>query len=144
LSVFAEDHIFSIPLVQNLVNSINCLFAQTVFEKQLTEAQKSLRRVVSIAVISGIPMPCHLAGISYLDGLRTAVLSANLLQAQRDYFGAHMSERIDQPRGDGFIPTGLVKEEKRPQQPIKISCENCTFPLPATDQLALPLNYRIS
>ena len=47
-------------------------------------------------------MPCHSAALNYFDGLRTASLPANLLQAQRDYFGAHMYERTDHPRGEWF------------------------------------------
>jgi 6-phosphogluconate dehydrogenase len=47
-------------------------------------------------------MPCHAAAVSYFDGLRTARLPANLLQAQRDYFGAHTYERLDAPRGRWF------------------------------------------
>ncbi len=72
------------------------------FIETVTEIQGSLRRVVQTAVMAGIPMPCHGAGINYFDGLRTASLPANLLQAQRDYFGAHMYERVDKPRGEWF------------------------------------------
>jgi 6-phosphogluconate dehydrogenase len=50
----------------------------------------------------GIPIPCHSAALAYFDGYRSAQLPANLLQAQRDYFGAHNYERIDQPRGEMF------------------------------------------
>jgi 6-phosphogluconate dehydrogenase len=51
---------------------------------------------------SGIPLPCHGSALNYYDGLRTAELPANLLQAQRDYFGAHMYEKVDTPRGKWF------------------------------------------
>ncbi len=72
------------------------------FNTTVTDAQASLRRVIAAAVMAGVPMPCHSAGINYLDGLRTAYLPANLLQAQRDYFGAHMYERVDKARGEWF------------------------------------------
>jgi 6-phosphogluconate dehydrogenase len=72
------------------------------FKEKAAETQGSLRRVVSTAVLAGVPLPCHAGGINYFDGLRTARLPANLLQAQRDYFGAHMYERIDHPRGKWF------------------------------------------
>lgn len=72
------------------------------FRDRVTALQGSLRRVVSTAVLAGVPMPCHAGGINYFDGLRTASLPANLLQAQRDYFGAHMYERVDHPRGEWF------------------------------------------
>jgi 6-phosphogluconate dehydrogenase len=50
----------------------------------------------------GIPMPAISAALAYFDGYRSARLPANLLQAQRDYFGAHTYERIDKPRGEFF------------------------------------------
>ena len=54
------------------------------------------------AVQLGIPVPCLSAALAYFDGYRTERLPANLLQAQRDYFGAHTYERVDQPRGEFF------------------------------------------
>ncbi|WP_136799421.1 decarboxylating NADP(+)-dependent phosphogluconate dehydrogenase [Desulfosediminicola ganghwensis] len=72
------------------------------FKEQLVGSQMSLRRVVATALMAGIPMPCHSAAINYFDGLRTQRLPANLLQAQRDYFGAHTYERVDKPRGEWF------------------------------------------
>lgn len=72
------------------------------FQEKIIEAQASLRRVVTAAVAAGIPVPCHASALSYYDGLRTTSLPANLLQAQRDYFGAHMYERVDAPRGEWF------------------------------------------
>jgi 6-phosphogluconate dehydrogenase len=79
----------------------NLLFADS-FRKQLANHEGELRRVISEAVLAGIPMPCHSAALAYYDGLRCEALPANLLQAQRDYFGAHMYERTDQPRGKWF------------------------------------------
>ena len=52
--------------------------------------------------MAGISVPCLSSALAYYDGLRCGRLSANLLQAQRDYFGAHTYERIDRPRGEFF------------------------------------------
>ncbi len=60
------------------------------------------RNVVALAVKSGVPVPAMSGALSYFDGYTTAALPANLLQAQRDYFGAHTYERIDTPRGQFF------------------------------------------
>ena len=60
------------------------------------------RDVVSAAVQAGISIPCFSAALAYFDGYTTEKLPANLLQAQRDYFGAHTYERIDAPRGAFF------------------------------------------
>jgi len=73
------------------------------FFKQAAEtAQAGWRRVAATAVRLGIPMPAISAALAYYDGYRSARLPANLLQAQRDYFGAHTYERIDRPRGEFF------------------------------------------
>ncbi len=68
----------------------------------MSQAQPGWRRVVSIAVQSGIPAPAFSSALSYYDGYRCGRLPANLLQAQRDYFGAHTYERTDRPRGEFF------------------------------------------
>ncbi|NLD26962.1 MAG: decarboxylating NADP(+)-dependent phosphogluconate dehydrogenase [Acholeplasmataceae bacterium] len=60
----------------------------------------SWRRVVTTAVMNGVPTPALSAGLNYFDGYKTEKLPANLLQAQRDYFGAHTYERVDRPRGE--------------------------------------------
>jgi 6-phosphogluconate dehydrogenase len=78
------------------------LLLDTVFKAKISDAQLSLRRVVTAGVAAGVPLPCHGSALNYYDGLRTAALPANLLQAQRDYFGAHMYERVDAPRGQWF------------------------------------------
>jgi 6-phosphogluconate dehydrogenase len=57
--------------------------------------QDDLRRIVDFAVMSGLPIPCLMASLAYFDGYRSAWLPANLIQAQRDYFGAHTYERVD-------------------------------------------------
>jgi 6-phosphogluconate dehydrogenase len=78
------------------------LLLDQFFEKAVENAQASWRRVVASAVTLGIPMPAIGAALAYYDGYRTARLPANLLQAQRDYFGAHTYERIDKERGEFF------------------------------------------
>ena len=72
------------------------------FREKLSEGQAGWRRVVSSALMHGIPVPSLSAGLNYYDGYRCASLPANLLQAQRDYFGAHTYERTDRPRGEFF------------------------------------------
>jgi len=79
----------------DLVNLLLDPFFQDAVEK----AQAGWRRVVMKSVELGIPMPAIGAALAYYDGYRTARLPANLLQAQRDYFGAHTYERLDKPRG---------------------------------------------
>ena len=78
------------------------LLLDPFFKRKMDEAQDSWRRVVATAVENGIPVPAMSAALSYYDGLRSERLPANLLQAQRDYFGAHTYERIDKPRGEFF------------------------------------------
>ncbi len=72
------------------------------FKEKISDVQKSLRVIMSKGISSGLPLPCYSAALNYYDGLRTSSLPANLLQAQRDYFGAHMYERVDKPRGEWF------------------------------------------
>ncbi|MDJ0828771.1 MAG: decarboxylating NADP(+)-dependent phosphogluconate dehydrogenase [Desulfobacterales bacterium] len=78
------------------------LLLDPFFKEKVESAQAGWRRVVGAAVANGIPVPAFTAALAYFDGYRTARLPANLLQAQRDYFGAHTYERIDKPRGDFF------------------------------------------
>jgi 6-phosphogluconate dehydrogenase len=72
------------------------------FKDAVEKAQASWRRVAIKALELGIPMPAITAALTYFDGYRTERLPANLLQAQRDYFGAHTYERTDKPRGEVF------------------------------------------
>jgi len=81
---------------------LDCLMLDDFFLEALTDAQEAWRRVVSKAVELGIPTPCFSTGLTFYDGYRTARLPANLLQAQRDYFGAHTYERTDRERGKFF------------------------------------------
>ena len=72
------------------------------FKEALENAWESWREVVAKAVLNGIPAPAMSSALAYFDGYRTARLPANLLQAQRDCFGAHTFERLDRPRGEFF------------------------------------------
>jgi 6-phosphogluconate dehydrogenase len=78
------------------------LLLDSYFTKTVLNAQEGWRRVVAAAVEQGIPVPALSAALAYFDGYRSARLPANLLQAQRDYFGAHTYERTDKPRGEFF------------------------------------------
>jgi 6-phosphogluconate dehydrogenase len=72
------------------------------FTGELTRAQEGWRRVCAAAVTSGVPIPAMSSALAYYDGYRSDRLPANLLQAQRDFFGAHTYERVDKPRGQFF------------------------------------------
>ena len=72
------------------------------FRDALERAQSGWRRVCAAAMLNGVPVPAFASALSYYDGYRCARLPANLLQAQRDYFGAHTYERVDRPRGQFF------------------------------------------
>jgi 6-phosphogluconate dehydrogenase len=78
------------------------LLLDPFFSSQIKEAEESWRQVVGTAVTHGIPVPSLSAALAYFDSYRSAALPANLLQAQRDYFGAHTYERIDAERGRFF------------------------------------------
>ena len=78
------------------------LLLDPFFKDKITKSQAGWRRIVSIAVSNGIPVPAITSSLSYFDGYRTEKLPANLLQAQRDYFGAHTYERLDANSGEFF------------------------------------------
>jgi 6-phosphogluconate dehydrogenase len=78
------------------------LLLDPYFKKQVEAAQPAWRRVVAKAAQRGIPVPAMCSALAFYDGYRRAWLPANLLQAQRDYFGAHTYERVDRPRGQFF------------------------------------------
>ena len=78
------------------------LLLDNYFYGEIKNAQKGWRNVVATAARRGIPTPAFSTALTFYDQYRSAVLPANLLQAQRDYFGAHTYERIDQPRGQFF------------------------------------------
>ena len=81
---------------------IGNLLLDPFFRDKVLKAQDGWRNVVSAAVLNGIPVPAISAALGYFDGYRSERLPANLLQAQRDYFGAHTYERTDRPRGEFF------------------------------------------
>lgn len=72
------------------------------FKDVIDQNQSAWREVIATAITSGLPVPAFSSALAYYDGYRSAVLPANLLQAQRDYFGAHTYERVDKPRGQFF------------------------------------------
>jgi 6-phosphogluconate dehydrogenase len=78
------------------------LLLDPYFNRTFKGAQANWRRVISLAAECGVPAPTFSASLAYYDGYRSARLPANLLQAQRDFFGAHTYERVDQPRGKFF------------------------------------------
>jgi len=78
------------------------LLLDDYFRGEIKKAQKGWRAVVAMAAKKGIPVPAFGTALAFFDGYRTANLPANLLQAQRDYFGAHTYERVDKPRGEFF------------------------------------------
>jgi len=78
------------------------LLLDPFFKDAVERAQPAWRRVITAAVNLGVPVPAMSAALTYFDGYRCERLPANLLQAQRDYFGAHTYERVDKPRGEFF------------------------------------------
>ena len=72
------------------------------FKEKVVATQKSLRKTVAYAALSGIPIPAMSSALAYLDSYMSERLPANLIQAQRDFFGAHTYERIDRKRGEKF------------------------------------------
>jgi len=92
------------------------LLLDPYFNSTVKKAQANWRKVVSLAAEYGVPVPTFSSALSYYDGYRSARLPANLLQAQRDYFGAHTYERVDQPRGKFFHLDW--PDPKRPQAAV--------------------------
>jgi 6-phosphogluconate dehydrogenase len=82
--------------------AITNLLLDPFFKEKVEKAQQGWRNVVATAAINGIPVPAISSALGYFDGYRCEKLPANLLQAQRDYFGAHTYERTDKPRGEFF------------------------------------------
>ncbi|HVZ66516.1 MAG TPA: NADP-dependent phosphogluconate dehydrogenase [Lacunisphaera sp.] len=78
------------------------LLLDPYFNKTVKKAQENWRKVVALAAECGVPAPTFSSALAYYDGYRSARLPANLLQGQRDFFGAHTYERVDQPRGKFF------------------------------------------
>jgi 6-phosphogluconate dehydrogenase len=82
--------------------ALESLVIDPYFQGELEKSQPGWRRTVRRAVEAGIPVPAYSTALAFYDGYRTARLPANLIQAQRDYFGAHTYERVDRPRGEFF------------------------------------------
>jgi 6-phosphogluconate dehydrogenase len=78
------------------------LLLDEFFSSALNKYQESWRETIVDAVEAGVPTPAFSTALAFYDGFRTARLPANLLQAQRDFFGAHTYERVDKPRGEFF------------------------------------------
>jgi 6-phosphogluconate dehydrogenase len=78
------------------------LLLDPFFKQAIEQCQSAWRNVVATAVTKGVPVPALSTALAFYDGFRSARLPANLLQAQRDYFGAHTYERMDRPRGEFF------------------------------------------
>jgi len=97
-SVFLGEIKKAFDRYPNLTN----LLLDPYFKEQVESAQAAWRRVVARAVEMGIPVPAMSSALAFFDGYRHERLPANLLQAQRDYFGAHTYERVDRPRGEFF------------------------------------------
>lgn len=97
-SVFLKDIRSAFTKNAELLN----LMLDPFFNEKLVAAQQSLRKVVSFAVSNAIPVPTLSAALAYFDGYKSETLPANLIQAQRDFFGAHTYERVDKPRGKFF------------------------------------------
>ncbi len=81
---------------------IKNLLLDPFFKEKIIKSQEGWRGIVSTAIANGVPVPAMTSSLSYYDGYRNERLPANLLQAQRDYFGAHTYERIDKNRGEFF------------------------------------------
>ncbi len=82
--------------------ALQSLLLDPFFVEEIAARSGAWRHVVSEGTLLGIPLPCLGSSLAFFDGYRSASLPANLLQAQRDYFGAHTYERIDRPRGQFF------------------------------------------
>jgi len=97
-SVFLGDIKKAFVRKPDLVN----LLMDKFFKSAVSKRQTAWRRVIVQATKLGIPVPCLGSALTYFDGYRAERLPANLLQAQRDFFGAHTYERLDKPRGEFF------------------------------------------
>src|SRR5437016_11661620 len=78
------------------------LLLDPFFKKAIKQSHRGWRNVVATAAKKGIAVPAFSTALAFFDGYRSERLPANLLQAQRDYFGAHTYERVDKPRGEFF------------------------------------------
>ncbi len=81
---------------------LTTLIMDDFFKKEIVKAEKPWRRVIGYAAEFGVPIPCLSSSLAFFDGYRSSRLPANLMQAQRDFFGAHTYERLDSPRNTFF------------------------------------------
>jgi 6-phosphogluconate dehydrogenase len=95
---FLDDIIVAYRRAPALVN----LLLDEFFRDAVSTAEPGWRRTVTSAIAAGVPVPAYATALSFYDSYRSANLPANLIQAQRDYFGAHTYERTDRPRGEHF------------------------------------------
>ena len=93
------------------------LLLDPFFAEQITQYQAVWRESIAQATLAGVPCPAMMSALSYYDSYRTAVLPANLLQGQRDYFGAHTYQRVDKPAGKKYHIEW--SDPARPQTAIK-------------------------
>jgi 6-phosphogluconate dehydrogenase len=82
--------------------ALSNLLLDDFFSGVLNQYQDAWRRAIANGVTIGVPTPAFSTALAFFDGYRAGRLPANLLQAQRDYFGAHTYERVDRPRGEFF------------------------------------------
>lgn len=83
-------------------SNLSCLLLDPFFHQEVSQSLEGWRSTVAAALQSGIPVPALASALTFFDGYTTARLPANLIQAQRDFFGAHTYERVDRPRGQFF------------------------------------------
>ncbi|MEO9911593.1 MAG: NADP-dependent phosphogluconate dehydrogenase, partial [Lentilitoribacter sp.] len=93
------------------------LLMDPFFANEISEFQSDWRQSIAQATIAGVPCPAMMSSLSYYDSYRTAVLPANLLQGQRDFFGAHTYQRVDKPAGKKYHLEW--SDPQRPQTSIK-------------------------
>lgn len=100
--IIRSSFLSKITSAYNKDAKLSNLLYDEFFVTEIGKAQSAWRQVIAKAVLLGIPTPCFSAALAFFDGLRSKRLPQNLLQAQRDYFGAHTYERVDTPRGTFF------------------------------------------
>src|SRR5690606_17704947 len=115
------------------------LMVDEFFSAALANAQDGWRRVVMTAVGAGLPVPAYATALAFYDSFRSADLPANLIQAQRDYFGAHTYERRDRPRGEFFHTDWL---EGGAETPASLTRESAGSRLRGTDGCSRPRGGR--
>ena len=110
--IIRSDFLTDIHDAFNSDTTLTFLGSAPYFRALLKENMISWRRVVTQGIEIGLPMPAMSSAINFLDGYTTSRLPANLLQAQRDYFGAHTYERVDKPRGEFFHTDWIGRSEE--------------------------------